>query len=559
MKNSIDFKEYIKKYFHFDLVAGLTVAMIAIPQTMAYAIIVGVDPIYGLFSATVPAIIGSFFGSSSFLITGASNASALATAGIIAVFSQSPDFLQYVFALSIASGLIKLILGLLKQGNITRFISNSVQTGFLTGVGALIILNQLPNFLGISKPSQNGTIETLIHMFNKAPLINWVVAALGVFVVLLMAVFRKINRRIPSALIVISLSAIGVSILNLEEKGVKIIGDIASTSNFGLVFSFPKIPVSDLTTILFGGITLSLFTLIETMSVAKSYSIKTNQSFNASREFTAQGLASIFGGFFSSIPTSGSPSRTSINFESGAKTKFAGVFSGLIVLAVGTLFGNLITYIPMVSLAGVVIFSAFNLIDIERIKDLWKTQIESKMIFLLTLIATLFLDIQYAIYFGIALSIIVYLSKSSHLKISLIDFEEGETVEYDFSEIGSFHKPYVILNLEGSLYFAAIEEFEASVMEVIKRKIPNIILRFRRTDHIGSSGISALKRLRKEAGLNGINMYYCGLSNQLFKLFQDSGIAGEESENFLYPRHRTVYSSAKTIVNQIMKKSSSKE
>lgn len=530
-------------------------AMIAIPQTMAYAIIAGVNPIYGLYSAILPAIIGSLFGSSSFLITGASNASALATAGVLAVFSQSPNFLEYVFALSIVSGLIKLVLGLLNQGKIIRFISNSVLTGFLTGVGALIIFNQLANFLGISKPQQIGTIEYFLHLISKASSINWVVTALGAIVILLMMIFRKLSRKIPSALIVISLSSIFVFVFKLGEKGISVVGDISTISNFGLHFSLPKILMEDLNAILLGGIAISLFTLIETMSVAKSYSIKAGQSFNPSQEFTAQGLASIVGGFFSSIPSSGSPSRTAINFESGAKTKYAGIFSGIIVLAAGLLFGKLIAYIPMVSLAGVVIYSAFNLIDIERIRDLWKTQVESKVIFLLTLVATLFLDIQYAIYFGIALSLIVYLSKSSHLKISLIDFEDGETIEYDLSEIALLHKPYVILNLEGSLHFAAIEEFEATVREVIERKFPNIILRFRRTDHIGSSGISALKRLRKEAEMHGINMYYCGLSNQLITMFKDSGFAGENHEKFFFPRQKTVYSSVKTIVNHILKNS----
>jgi len=328
-------------------------------------------------------------------------------------------------------------------------------------------------------------------------------------------------------------------------------------SNFGLHFSLPLIPLTDLNFVLLGGIAISLFTLIETMSVAKSYSLMAGQSFNPSQEFTAQGLASIVGGFFSSIPSSGSPSRTAINYENGAKTKFAGIFSGIIVLAAGFLFANLIVFIPMVSLAGVVIYSAFSLINVERIKELWKTQIESRMIFIVTLTATLLLDIQYAIYFGIGLSLIVFLSKSSHLKISLIDFEDGETIEYDLSEIALLKKPYVILNLEGSMHFAAIEDFETTVMEVIGRRIPNIILRFRRTDHMGSSGISALKRLRNEAEKHGLKMYFCGLSDQLVAKFKDAGLAQADDEKFLYSRQKTVYSSAKSIVNHIMKTSTS--
>ena len=559
MKTHPRIQEYLKNTLRFDLAAGLTVAMIAIPQTMAYAIIAGVNPIYGLYSATLPAIIGSLFGSSSFLITGASNASALAVASILAVFSQSPNFLHYVFALSIASGIIKLILGLLKQGKIIRFISNSVLTGFLTGVGILIVLNQVANLLGIAKPVRNGTIEYLAHVLGSIKTVNMTVFSLGLGAILLMAIMRRINRRLPSALFVITLSAIIVSLFNLGDMGVKIVGDIGSITNFGLIFSIPKIPFKDINTILIGGLTISLFTLIETMSVAKAYSVKAGDPFNASREFTAQGLASIAGGFFSSIPTSGSPSRTSINYENGAKTKFSGVSSGIIVLVAGLLLGKLIVYIPVTSLAGVVVFSALSLIDLDSIKQLWKTRFESKIIFLLTLLATLFLDIQYAIYIGIALSIVVYLSQSSHLKISLIDFEDGEIIENNFTEIDTHQKPYVILNLEGSLHFAAIEEFEANVMRVINKQIPNLILRFRRADHIGSSGIMALKRLKKEAEDKGINVFFSGLSQDLMIVFQDAGLAGKNPEEFFYLKQKAVFSSEKTIIKAIMQKSKDNE
>jgi sulfate permease, SulP family len=550
LKTYSQFKEYFNNNLHFDLIAGLTVAMVAIPQTMAYAIIAGVNPIYGLYSATLPAIIGSLFGSSNFLITGASNASALAAASILAVYSQAPNFIQYVFAITIASGIFKLILGLLKQGKITRFISNSVLTGFLTGVGILIILNQVTNLIGIGKPVHSGTVEYLLHVLNSIKTINWIVFGLGLATILCQFILRKINRKTPSALVVIALSAICVSAFHLNGLGVKIVGDISSITNFSLAFRLPNIPFNDAGSIVAGGITISLFTLIETMSVANAYSVKTGEPIDSSREFTAQGFASIVGGFFSSIPTSGSPSRTTINFESGAKTKYAGVFSGIIVLITGLLFGKLITYIPMAGLAGVVMFSAISLIDIDRIKNLWKTQFESKVIFLITLTATLFLDIQYAIYLGITLSIIIYLSRSSHLKISLIDFQDGEIVENNFEDLKEVTKPYVILNLEGSLHFAAIEEFENNVMQVINRKIPSILIRFRRTDHIGSSGVMAIKRLQKIATTAGVKIYFCGLSPELMKVFKDAGL--EEYEKVLFKAQKVVFASEKEVIKKIL-------
>ena len=543
-------KKYFQKDCKYDINAAITVAMIAIPQTMAYAIVAGVNPVYGLYSAAIPAMVGALIGSSSLLITGATNATALAAANILSPYSESPDYLNYLFALAISAGLVKLLLGLFKQGKIIRFISNSVLTGFLTGAGMLIILSQLTNILGIPKAAQNGTVFALINLVKNFSLTNGYVVLVGGCSILILRVLKKIKPEIPSALVVIVMASLAVYLLDWNSRGVKIVGDVGAISDFGIRFAVPEIPSSQYGNILIGGVTLGLFTLIESMSVAKAYSEKKGDRMDPSREFAAQGIASIVGGLSSSIPTSGSPSRTAVNFGSGARTRMAGLLSGLIVLLSGFLLGKFIVYIPVASLAGIVMSSAANLIDRKKIRDIWRTRRESQAVFLITLIATLVLDIQIAIYFGVALSVVLYLSGSSHLRISVLDMDDGNVSEHSYDDLRFGMDEYVVLNLEGSLYFAAVDEFEEKVRNVFNLGIPKIILRFRRTDHIGSSGIMALKRLEKEAVKQNIKLFYCGLSPDLIKMFKNSNLGCNGSDKALFERKPVVYSTVREVLRK---------
>lgn len=516
-------QHYFTNSFSFDLTAGVTVALIAIPQSMAYAAIAGISPIYGLYTAIVPAIIAATLGSSNYLVTGVTNATALATAGVLMGVSNRPDFLEFVFALAIISGLIKLLLGVCRLGSITRFISNSVMTGFLAGVGILIIVNQLNNALGIPG-IKGGTVAILANSFLKLGQANPYVLATSVFTLAILLTLRRINNKIPAAMIAIVSAGFLVHWTGWEKHGVRLVAGLGNPS-FGNLFHVPQIGLPDMEVLLSGAGALALISLVEAISVSQAISLNKGDHFNPSREFIAQGLASILGGFFQSMPSSGSPSRSAVSINAGARGRWAAAFSGFIVLLALILFSNLIGYISMASLAAVVITSAYSMIDWHHIRLTWHSRTVSRVVLLVTFLSTLLLPIQIAIYLGALLSILIYLYESSKLNITYLKVsEQGEFVEYNLRNLLDERSSIAIVDVEGSLYFGAAEDLHWKLEKVLASGVKVVILRMRHTRQLASTGVTAIEGLVKRAQKAGVQLILSGLSNEMKIILQTSGV-----------------------------------
>ncbi|MBI9043604.1 MAG: SulP family inorganic anion transporter [Anaerolineaceae bacterium] len=543
-------QSYFKKKFRFDLIAGLTVAMIAVPQTMAYAAIVGVNPIYGLYAAILPAIVGAIFGSSAFLVTGPTNAIALATAGTLLLYSSRPNFLEYVFVVAIISGVIRLLLGLLRLGGIIRYVSNAVLTGFITGAGFLIILNQIPNLTGISRSVTGDAFHVLRNVFFQIPEINVYVFLIGLLSIVLLRALKSLGNRVPAELITIIICSFLVRLTGWHQNGVIIVGDLGSITKEGLHFHIPGIKVADYFDLIVGSGAVALLSLVETTSVSKMFSNQNGQRFNPAREFIGQGLASIVSGFFMGLPTGGSPSRTAVNHSSGAKTRAAAIFSGVSVLIALLVFSRWISFIPMASLAGVVMVSAAGLIDIEHIKGTWRTKMDSKVVLLTTLLSTLFLPIQFAIYLGALLSIILYLSQSSHLVLTYLSANaDGSIVEHDLKDLEEIKPQIAVINVEGNLYFAAIDELEQNINKIIQSNVSVIILRLRRSRLIASTAVMALQALIAKAHAEDTMIFLCGVTEDAEDVFRSSGVFDEVGRENIFFANQFLYESTHDAIN----------
>ncbi len=516
--------DYLQQSLRFDLVAGLTVAMVAIPQAMAYAGIAGVNPIYGLYAAIIPTIVGALFGSSNHLVTGPSNASALVTVGVLAVVSGGAG-LDAVFALAILSGLIRFLLGVFKLGTIIRYVSNSVLTGFLAGAGVLIIINQLSNLLGLPRPVGADTITIGWELLRRLPQFNPYVLLTGLLAIGVLLVSKQFSQKIPAALLAIVLTGAFVVVTGWHEQGVKLVSDLGLLSNVGLSLHVPQIGWSQAQTLLTSAGAVALLGLVETMSVAKAIGLSSGQRVNASREFVAQGLASMAGGFFQAIPSSGSPSRSAVNFDSGAKTRLASAFSGLFVLLAVLACAGLIGFIPVASLAGVVIVSAFSMIDRRHLKLTWQSRGVSRLVLAVTFGATLLLPLHWAIYLGAVLSIGIYLYESSHLRLSYLTLKDDrEFVEHSLEEVLQDCPPVALINVEGALYFGAVEDLEQHVEEILQRGVRVIILRLRHMHLLASTGVTALEGLVTRADQLGTTVLLCGVTNEIEATLASSGL-----------------------------------
>ncbi len=518
---------YIRISLKPDLIAAVTVALIAIPQAMAYAAIAGVNPVYGLYSAIIPAIVASIFGSSNHVVTGPTNTIALATSGVLIAISGYDNYVEFVFALAILSGLFKLFLGLFQMGILIRYVSNSVLTGFLTGAAVLIIFNQLPQILGIQVSSGHNVIGIYKAIQGSLQDFNLLVLLIGLFGVLILLAGKVLIPRFPSALFVLVIFSALVAEFQLQDRGVQVIGEMSRIGISELHFHLPDIILNkiDLGVLFTGAGAVALLSLLEAVSVAKAISFQTGQRIDANREFIGQGLASIAGGLFQGIPTSGSLTRSAINFSGGAVTRAAGGFSGLIVLLGLALFKGWLGYIPKVVLAGIVVVSAMHMIDFNHIKLTWRGRTVSKIVMTATFLSVLFLPLLISIYLGVGLSILFYLVESSHLYLTyLVENGNGKFVEKDIDEVWEIKPARLVVNVEGPLYFAAVEDLEIQVTKLINLGIGVIILRLRRMHLMASSGITTLEKLIKMAKESGVEIRLAGVSDEVLKTLTKCGI-----------------------------------
>jgi sulfate permease, SulP family len=532
-------QNYFKDCWKTDLAAGLTVAMVAIPQSMAYASIAGVNPIYGLYTAIIPAIVASLFGSSSHLVTGPTNAIALTTSGVLIMLIGQDSYTEYVFLLSIASGAIMLVLGLLRLGWLVRLMSNAVLTGFLTGAAFLIILNQIVNLLGLPPADTHTTQGVLHHLFAQLGQVNWLVLAIGAANIILILIGRKLWSRLPSAMITILLTSGIVQLFHWDSRGVHIIGDFNNIGQIGLRFHIPSVPFpmgQDMfQTIWVGASAIAMISLVEALSVAKAIGLQTGQRIDASREFVGQGLASLIGGFFQAIPTSGSLTRSAINFGSGAVTRVAGILSGVFVLVAMLLLKSWIIYIPIVSLSGIVIISALQLIDVGQLRIVWFASPRSWFVLITTFITVLFLPIQVSIFLGMVLSISLYLFESS--KVDFIYMEptsDGQFVEVNFQDLQEKQPRIMVVNLDGALYFAAVEDLENKFHQTLDSDVEVIILRLRNTRLVGSTAMTSLGPLIQHARREGVTILFSGVPSEIAASFRKSGVSEIIGEDHIF-------------------------
>ena len=540
---------YVQQSLRLDLTAGLTVAMVAVPQSMAYAAIAGVNPVYGLYTAIIPAIIGALFGSSRHLITGPTNATALVTAGVLFAVAGSNN-LELVFALAILSGLIRLLLGLFKLGSIIRYVSNSVLTGFLTGAGVLIIINQLGNLSGIPRPDGAGTLTIVWEFLQDLAGLNPYVLTIGLLAMAVVIMGKRINKNMPAALLAIVIAGAATALLGWQPQGVKLVSDLGSLGQAGLAFHLPQVSLAQAQTLVASAGAIALLSLVESMSVAKAIGLSSGQRINPSREFIAQGLASIAGGLFQAIPSSGSPSRSAVNYGSGAKTRLSGLFSGLFVLFMMIAFSWLIGFIPIASLAGVVIISAWQMIDRHHLALTWQSRVVSRVVFLVTFIATLLLPLHIAIYLGALLSIGIYLYESSTLKLSyLTRTADYQFVEHNLDDVRRECPAVALINVEGALYFGAVEDLETHIEEIFHRGVKVVILRVRNMHLMASTGVTAIEGLANRAGQLGITLLMSGVTAEVESTLLTSGSGQLVEINRMFKATDTMFESTHQALN----------
>lgn len=513
-----------------DALAGLTVAVVLIPQAIAYALIAELPAQAGLYTAVLAAIVGALWGSSRHLHTGPTNAASLLVLSILLpiVSADSPEYVVAAGLMAVMVGLFRLLMGLLGLGLLVNFVSDSVIVGFTAGAGVLIAAGQLRNLLGLAIPSNPELLATLQAVVLNLPKTHIPTLAIGVGALALILLIRRLKPRWPSPLLALIAAGAAVFVLHLDQRGVSVIGEIPrSLPPFRLPPLWNIELIGQLST---GALAVSVIGLIEAMSIARSIASQTGQRLDSNQEFVGQGLANITCGLFSGFTCSGSFTRSAVNFEAGARTGMAAAFSGLFVLAATLLLAPLAAYVPRAALAAVLLITAYNMVDRREMARIWRGAKGDSLIMVVTILATLLLPLQFAVLIGVLMSLAYYIWRTSVPRVySVVPDENFRHMTRQVDPATGVVRPACpqlgIVEIVGDLYFGATHHVEETLLAHQKQNPAQryLMLRMQSVAQIDISGIHMLESTVKSYRERGGDVYIMRVQDAVLDFMRSTG------------------------------------
>jgi sulfate permease, SulP family len=410
------FKQLNRNTVRADFMAGLAGGIVVLPQGVAFATIAGMPPEYGLYAGMIPAIIAALFGSSKHLVSGPTTAASIVLFSSLSVYATpgSAEYVTLALTLTFMVGLIELGLGLARLGVLVNFISHSVIVGFTAGAAVLIATKQLKHFFGLEMPPGGHFHEILWSFLQQVQDINPYVAAVGFGTLFSGILIRKFWPRAPYLIISMVFGSLLAVVLNaLFGEEVTQIVQVGALPSSLPPLSSPDITLDTIKQLAPTALAVTLFALTEAVSIGRSLAARGGYRINGNQEFIGQGLSNLFGSFFSGYVATGSFNRSGLNFEAGAKSPLAAVFAGLLLMAIVLLVAPLAAYLPKAAMAGLLFIVAWGLIDFSGIKHILHTDRRETGILLVTALSAIFLELEFAIFAGVLLSLILYLQKAS--------------------------------------------------------------------------------------------------------------------------------------------------
>ncbi|MGB8009899.1 MAG: SulP family inorganic anion transporter [Terriglobales bacterium] len=537
-----------------DLLAGVTVAAISLPQAMAYALIAGVDPRFGLYSAIVVTLVASIFGSSSHLINGPTNAISLVVFSALGFFNADArlEAYQAMFLLGIMIGCIQILIAVFKLGDLTRYISESVVIGFMAGAGTLVGLTQLGNLTGL-RDRGTGQQHVLyrIWLTLSGGAINPRALGIGVGTIVLVIVLRKVARKyhLPQfdmllALIVAAVVAAAFGWSQPGAGGTTVIAVVGSVPRSVPLPHVPRIQMWWIKELSGSALAIAFLGLLEALAIAKSIANTTRQALDYNRQCLAEGLANLTGGFFQCLPGSGSLTRSAINFQSGAVSRVSGVFAAGTVAVVVLMLAPYARYIPKAALAGLLLVTAVRLIDWKRLSYAVRASRFDASLVLVTAFSAVFISVEFSILIGVALSFLLFVPRAALLRWSELVVSNERVVRERLADDPAC-LAMLLYDLEGELFFGAAPELDRCFEELKRRvreeNIQFIILRIKRTRNPDMVALERFEHFLHEMEKQGTTVFLCGVRPDFAKAaanlhFGDwlpaDRLFREEEENF---------------------------
>lgn len=546
MKRYFPILEWLPAYRRADLPgdvsAGLTVGIMLIPQGMAYAMIAGLPPVFGLYAALIPQIIYALTGTSRQLAVGPVAMDSLLVAAGLGALSLSgiEEYIAMAIFLALFMGGIQLALGLLRMGFLVNFLSRPVISGFTSAAAIIIGLSQLKHLLGTDIEGSNQIHILLSNALGTLGETHLLTLGIGLAGIVLIKAVKRFAPRLPGALIAVVLGVLVVYGLGLDAMGVRIVGDVPG----GLPgFQVPEVDAGRLSELFPIALALALIAFMEAISVAKAVEEKRGENrVDPNQELVALGLSNIMGSLFQSYPVTGGFSRTAVNDQAGARTGLASIFSALVVGLTLLFLTPAFYYLPNAVLAAIIMVAVFGLIDLKYPRQLWKNRKDEFVLLLITFGLTLGLGIKEGILLGVLFSLLLLVYRISKPHIALLGRIRGTQYFRNinrFAEDIETHEEFLILRFDGQLFFGNKDYFRNQVQKQIARKGPGlkyIILNAEAINYIDSSAVFMLKAFIKDLRKEGIRFLVAGAIGPTRDILHSSGLIGEIGPENLFVR-----------------------
>lgn len=524
-----------------DALAGLTGAVVVLPQGVAFATIAGMPPEYGLYAAMIPAIIAALFGSSWHLVSGPTTAISIviySTMSGLAV-PGTPEYIRLVLMVTFLTGVFQLAMGLARMGALVNFISHTVVLGFTAGAGMLIISTQIQHFFGIQMPRGISFAETLHQSALGLDDINWYVTSVGMITLLVGIFVRQHFRKLPYMIVAMFAGGVYAALLNripqLQAQGQ--IETVTALSGIFPQFSIPDLSLESLRKTASIAVAITMLGLTEAVSIARAIAVRSEQRIDGNQEFIGQGLSNLFGSFFSAYASSGSFNRSGVNYEAGARTPMAAVLSAVFLLLIVLMVAPLVQFLPVPTMAGILFMVAWGLIDFRQIRNIIRTSLPESVVLGVTLLATLFVQLEFAIYAGILLSLMLYLKRTSHPVILDVKPDPAPDSYHYSADTGLPDCPQLkCLRINGSVFFGAVDHVQQALHEIGETNSQkHVLVVASGINFVDIAGAELFAHEAKRRQRLGGGLYFYRLKDEVIHLLNRGGYINNIGPDHIFP------------------------
>jgi SulP family sulfate permease len=549
-------RAYTAAQFRCDCFAGLTVAVFAIPQTMAYALLAGLPVVYGLYGAVVISILAALWGSSPYVNIGPTNdsalltASCLSTAGCVAAAAGVTP--HAVFLLTLLVGVVGLLLAACRAGRFLSLVPEPALIGFATGVAVLIMFGQLHYLLGVEKSAAALFPQRVFDVCCRVPLAHPVASAIGLGTLGIMMALGRYGRRYPIVLLAVAL-ATATAWLAGDASGLKLVRDIRPVPNGLPLPVLPPFSLGLVRALLPSAFAIAAIALIEAVAIGQSLALRHGRRTNPDQECLGLGLAHLVGGFFQCMPGSGSYTRSALVEQTGGQTRFANVFFGIATGAALVLLPGLLNRIPLAALAGLLVYIGIRLVDLRRIRRVLATSRADSAVMLVTCGVTVAVGVEHGVFTGILLGALILLNRMRQLKLfELVPDSAGHFHELAYEPGGAAHapSPVVAVSVAGDLYYAVSDVLRERLAEIVQTQRPAVlILRMRRAELIDYTCWSALLEFAEQYHRQGGRIYLCGVSPEHDRVIGQLGMRAVLPQAQVFLKDRPIFQALHAAVH----------